>query len=342
MAASRALPKVFTGGRSTSVRCVAELESPRSRAGYGVGLTECSPANRALEGMEKRCTRNSLSLSILPKTTDLACGATGQPSLLVHSHTEPCVCVWCCSHISRDGAGWGLQHPCTGSTAPTLLVCLWRENSILQTTVQASILLASCQEMTTLDLFGAKPPLIKSSKPSGKPRIPEAGLHPRVSSKQRCTLHVCLKWKHELVLTSTASKAAASGSSLEPKCWSQPTALSAGWDQRWAPGPRPPVREHLRSSSQMGRAANRGSRSTTSAWGRKRAAVRKHLGKSDFLSGSGKMFLSSSFCPCPSAALCDFPFHFQLSVLSAKGNEKGLFYTQVVYPLRKGAPCCAS
>lgn len=256
--------------------------------------------------------------------------------------TPSLVCVWCCSHISRDGTGWGPQHLCTGSTAPTLLVCLWRENSILQTAVQASILLASCQEMTTVDLFGAKPPLIKSSKPSGKPRIPEAGLHPRVSSKQRCTLHVCLKWKHELVLTSTASKAAASGSSLEPKCWSQPTALSAGWDQRWAPGPRPPVREHLRSSSQMGRAANRGSRSTTSAWGRKRAAVRKHLGKSDFLSGSGKMFLSSSFCPCPSAALCDFPFHFQLSVLSAKGNEKGLFYTQVVYPLRKGAPCCAS
>lgn len=83
-----------------------------------------------------------------------------------------------------------------------------------------------------MDLFGAKPPLIKSSKPSGKPRIPEAGLHPRVSSKQRCTLHVCLKWKHELVLISTASKAAASRSSLEPKCWSQPTAPVAGWDQR--------------------------------------------------------------------------------------------------------------
>lgn len=99
MAASRALPKVFTGGRSTSVRCVAELESPRSRAGYGVGLTECSPANRALEGMEKRCTRNSLSLSILPKTTDLACGAIGQPSLLVHSHTEPCVCVMLQPHL---------------------------------------------------------------------------------------------------------------------------------------------------------------------------------------------------------------------------------------------------
>lgn len=86
--------------------------------------------------------------------------------------------------------------------------------------------------MTTADLFSAKPPLIKSSKPSGKPRIPEAGLHPRVSSKQRCTLHVCLKWKHELVLASTASKAAASTFSLEPKCWSQHTAHDAGGDQR--------------------------------------------------------------------------------------------------------------
>lgn len=62
-----------------------------------------------------------------------------------------------------------------------------------------------------------------------------------------------------------------------------------------------------------------------------------------FFPVSRRMFLSSSFCPCPSlAALCDFPFHFKLSVLSAKGNEVGLFYTQVVYPLRKGAPCCAN
>lgn len=78
--------------------------------------------------------------------------------------------------------------------------------------------------MTTMDLLSTTPPFIKSSKSRGKPRIPEAGLHCSVPSKQRCTLHVCLKWKHELVL---ASKAAASRFSLEPKCSSQQTALLA-------------------------------------------------------------------------------------------------------------------
>lgn len=48
------------------------------------------------------------------------------------------------------------------------------------------------------------------------------------------------------------------------------------------------------------------------------------------------MFLSSSSCPRPlSAALCSFHFHFKLSAWNAKGNEEGLFYTQVVYPTRK-------
>lgn len=66
-----------------------KLEDPRSKAGFGDGLTECSPANRAQEGMEERHIRNLLSLSTLPESKDLAYGATGQPPLLVHSHTTP-------------------------------------------------------------------------------------------------------------------------------------------------------------------------------------------------------------------------------------------------------------
>lgn len=202
--------------------------------------------------------------------------------------------------------------------------------------------------MTTTDPFTATPPLIKSSKPRGKPRIPEAGLHPGVSSKQRCTLYVCLKWKHELVLASTASKAAASKLSgaqihvpsdspphrLRTKVSgrSQPTGGGASAEQQtdW------PV--HWRRSANRMIASHHICKRTKTCNSQKTSWQIR-----GFFCISRRMFFSSSFCPCPSpAALCDFPFLFKLSVLNAKGNEAGLFYTQVIYPLRKGASCCAN
>lgn len=193
--------------------------------------------------------------------------------------------------------------------------------------------------MTTVDPFSATPPFIKSSKSRGKPRIPEAGLRCSVPSKQRCTLHVCLKWKHELVL---ASKAAASKFSLEPKCSSQQTALLAeNKGERQAPARGCWSIYRAAAISAAGYLQIKWLDPTTSVRGLKHSAIRKHIGKYFFLPLSRRMFLSSSFCLCPlSAALCDFPFHFKLSVPNTKGNDVGLFYTQVVYPIKKGAPCC--
>lgn len=178
-------------------------------------------------------------------------------------------------------------------------------------------------------------PFIKSSKSRGKPRIPEAGLHCSVPSKQRCTLHVCLKWKHELVV---ASKAAASKFSLEPKCSSQQTALLAeNKGERQAPARRC-CRAAARSAA--GYLQIKWLDPTTSVRGLRHSA-KKTSWQIFFPPVSKRMFPSSSFCLCPlSAALCDFPFHFKLSVPNTKGNDVGLFYTQVVYPIKKGAPCC--
>lgn len=169
-------------------------------------------------GWDRGNPRNSLNLPTLPKSTDLAGGAMGQPSPAVHGHTKSCVLGMpgpaATSPVTALGGQQRLRRE--HSTHPAECVS-WNKNSVLEFSILASIPLAVSQEMTTMDPFSATPPS-KSSKPRGKPRIPEAGLHPRVSGKQRCTLHVCLKWEHELVLASTASKAPASKFALEPKC----------------------------------------------------------------------------------------------------------------------------
>lgn len=126
-----------------------------------------------------------------------------------------------------------------------------------------------------MDLLSTTPPFIKSSKSRGKPRIPEIGLHCSVPSKQRCTLHVCLKWKHELVL---ASKAAASRFSLEPKCSSQQTALLAENKGEERQGPaRRCCRAGARSAA--GYLQIKCLYPTTSVRGLKHSAIRKYLGK---------------------------------------------------------------
>lgn len=184
--------------------------------------------------------------------------------------------------------------------------------------------------MTTTDPFSATPPFIKSSKSRGKPRIPGAGLHCSVPSKQRCTLHVRLKWKHELV---PASKAAASRFSLEPKCSSQQTALLAeNKGERQAPARRCSSQICCRISANKVVGSHHICKRT------KTFSSQKISWQIFSFPVSRKMSLSSSFCLCPlSAALCDFPFHFKLSVLNTKGNDVGLFYTQVVYPIKKGS-----
>lgn len=173
---------------------------------------------------DRGSTRSWLNLPGLPKNTYLAHGAMGSLYLQgrVTLSLVSLVCV--VLHPRVQWWHWAGGSGCVSSGIKLLFFKLsW-----------ASILLAVSQEMTTTDPFSATPPFIKSSKSRGKPRIPEAGSHCSVPSKQRCTLHVCLKWKLELVL---ASKAAASKISLEPKCSSQQTALLAETKVRGRPQP---------------------------------------------------------------------------------------------------------
>lgn len=181
----------------------------------------------------------------------------GEPLPEMQGHTESCVL--------------GLVlHPCVqcwhwaGSSGIKLL--FFKSSWV-------SILVAVSQEMTTMDPFIATPPFIKSSESRGKPRIPEAGFHCSVPSKLRCTLHVCLKWKHELVL---ASKAAASKFSLECKCSSQQTVLLAeNKGERQAPARRC-CRAVARSAA--GYLQINWLYPTISVRGLKHLAIRKYLG----------------------------------------------------------------
>lgn len=112
-----------------------------------------------MRAWDRGSTRNLLNLPTLPKSTDLAGGATGQPSPAVHGHTESCVLgmpgpAATSPVMALGGQLWLCREH---STHPAECV-FWNKNSVLQVSVLASILLAVTQEMTTMDPFSATPP----------------------------------------------------------------------------------------------------------------------------------------------------------------------------------------
>lgn len=94
-----------------------------------------SPQTGCLKG---GCARDLCSLLTLPKSPDLAPGATGQPLPEGHSRTEPRVLAApdpAATAPAMAPGGHSAGSGCAGSAAPARGRIFWSENSVLRVTV---------------------------------------------------------------------------------------------------------------------------------------------------------------------------------------------------------------